>query len=334
MKFTSSSYVSVKIDGESRVLCNERSGRAESEATEVFILYIVLKNHRFPPPAAAAAPGVLQRRLQSPLGELASLGGVPVVLDRVFRPAGDLFRDLRPPVSQLLMHFHQQPLFFLTPRFLLQKIVKPKSGEKVKDPTVAKVVVPPFSALFSGTADNLGGDHTPSPISVLVHQPNQKPSQMSNDFVYHLPILFFSPLALDEDDSIRGAAFIHCIHKASGVLAKTLHLSTALDEELLKGETAGASIWRISFSVNSRYVDLLEGFAAAAAGGGFSVDTAYKLGFRLCESGLWYLYYIGLMVMSNIVDLSLGFDTGIHQEPVSQDSFLTMRMAQRLILCR
>nr|GMD51262.1 hypothetical protein Iba_chr11bCG0600 [Ipomoea batatas] len=32
--------------------------------------------------------------------------------------------------------------------------------------------------------------------------------------------------------------FSHCIHnshKASGVLAKTLHLSTALDEELLKG---------------------------------------------------------------------------------------------------
>nr|GMD63384.1 beta-D-glucosyl crocetin beta-1,6-glucosyltransferase-like [Ipomoea batatas] len=40
-----------------------------------------------------------------------------------------------------------------------------------------------------------------------------------------------------------------------------------------------------------------------------------------------------LLVMSNVVELSLGFDTGIHQEPLSQDSFLTMRMAQRLILC-
>nr|GMC74111.1 WD and tetratricopeptide repeats protein 1 isoform X1 [Ipomoea batatas] len=31
---------------------------------------------------------------------------------------------------------------------------------------------------------------------------------------------------------------------------------------------------------------------------------------------------------------TMGSDTGIHQEPVSQDSFLTMRVAQPLILCR
>nr|GMD45772.1 hypothetical protein Iba_chr10dCG13280 [Ipomoea batatas] len=107
-----------------------------------------------------------------------------------------------------------------------------------------------------------------------------------------------------------------------------------------------------------------------AAGGDFYVDTACKLGFRLCESGLCdaliselsfaviflgtvtsngLLLDYGLSCQTLITDYkcthlrykgnehyceTMGSDIGIHQEPVSQDSFLTMRVAQPLILCR
>nr|GMC73948.1 WD and tetratricopeptide repeats protein 1-like isoform X1 [Ipomoea batatas] len=236
-----------------------------------------------------------------------------------------------------------------------------------------------------------------------------------------------------------------------------------------EGRKTGASIWRISFSVNSnrRYVDLLEGFAAAAVGGGSAhcysysnsrrrrrcsylkiflrlLPTCFLLslvllvslikvawedrvmevlaafilffvrnlrvqqmvecsleeasGWRHCEEcNVIYLTMAflasdaliselsfaviflgtdidhrlqmqsssdhkgcvntiagnsgGSLLMSVSDDMrnvlsatflcgneqhceTMGSDTGIHQEPVSQDSFLTMRVAQPLILCR
>nr|GMD06035.1 hypothetical protein Iba_chr06bCG12140 [Ipomoea batatas] len=41
-------------------------------------------------------------------------------------------------------------------------------------------------------------------------------------------------------------------------------------------------------------------------GDGFSVNTVCKLGFRLCELGLWYWYYIGLMTFQFIISLQVG----------------------------
>nr|GMC98341.1 hypothetical protein Iba_chr05dCG15650 [Ipomoea batatas] len=166
-----------------------------------------------------------------------------------------------------------------------------------------------------------------------------------------------------------------------------------------EGRKTGASIWRISFSVNSnrRYVDLLEGFAAAAVGGGSAHCYSYsnsrrrrrcsylkiflsdalisELSFAVIflgtvtSNGLLLDYGLscqtlitdykcshlrykgGSLLMSVSDDMrnvlsatflcgneqhceTMGSDTGIHQEPVSQDSFLTMRVAQPLILCR
>nr|GMD05952.1 pentatricopeptide repeat-containing protein At1g79080, chloroplastic-like [Ipomoea batatas] len=115
----------------------------------------------------------------------------------------------------------------------------------------------------------------------------------------------------------------HCIHRASGQNISPSFRQRASEGRKLQELQFGASLSPLAATAATNATSrtaakpTLPVTATAAdvrklmarlevAGDGFSVNTVCKLGFRLCEPGLWYWYYIGLMTFQFIISLQVG----------------------------
>lgn len=114
--------------------------------------------------------------VEDPVAESGEVGdellhaGVPVVLDGVVGPSGQVLRDLGPPVPVDVVGEEQDPFLRTRPILLAD------AGVQVVEPTLAALL--PLAAL------HLLGDEGPPVSPVLLHQPLQ------------LPILQIAPLLL------------------------------------------------------------------------------------------------------------------------------------------